>query len=122
MLKNGRKYFLNLYIFMDNNEVWFSRSTFLAKSQEENYRVFYLVDVGQNRRFKLKLTFSSLSSTLILNTKYSQRDFPRAQTSISRLKSHSRHSHLPNNGSTVSVAYAAVTAITVNVDTAVAVE
>ena len=51
MPKNGWKYFLHLYKFMDYNEVWFSRSTFHKKSQEQIYRVFYLVDVGQKRQF-----------------------------------------------------------------------
>ena len=46
-------------------------------------------------------------------------DFPRAQAifpRISRLESKYRHSHLPNNGSTAAVAYAAVTAVTANID------
>ena len=34
--------------------------------------------------------------------------------SISRLESQYRHSHLPNYGSTASVAYAALTAVTAN--------
>ena len=52
----------------------------------------------------------------------SPRDFPRAQAifpSISRLESQYRHSHLPNNGSTAAVAYAAVTAVAANVVTTV---
>ena len=52
-------------------------------------------------------------------------DFPWAQAifpSISRLESQYRHSHLPNNGSTAAVAYAAVTAVTANIDAAVPLE
>ena len=51
MAQNGRKYFLNLYKFIDYNEVWFSRSTFHEKAKKKIYRVFYLVDVGQRRQF-----------------------------------------------------------------------
>ena len=43
---------------------------FSWKSEEQIYRVFYLVNVGQKRRFNLKLTFSSLSATLIWNAKH----------------------------------------------------
>ena len=53
------------------------------------------------------------------------RDFPRAQAifpCISRLKSQYRHSHLPNNGSTAAVAYAAVIAFTANIVAAVPLE
>ena len=49
-------------------------------------------------------------------------DFPRAQAifpSISRLESQHRHSHSPNNESTAAVAYAAVAAVTANIDAAV---
>ena len=52
----------------------------------------------------------------------SLRDFPRAQAifpSIYRLESRYRHSHLPNNGSTAAVAFAAVTTVTVSIDAAV---
>ena len=55
----------------------------------------------------------------------SPRDFPRAQAifhSISRLESQYRHSHLPNNGPALAVAYAEVTAVSGNVDIAVAVK
>ena len=51
MPKNGWKYFLNLYKFMDYNEVWFSRLTFHEKAKKNTYRVFYLADVGQNSDF-----------------------------------------------------------------------
>ena len=55
----------------------------------------------------------------------SPRDFPRAQAifhSISRLESQYRHSHLANNGPALAVAYAEVTAVSGNVDIAIAVE
>ena len=53
------------------------------------------------------------------------RDFPKAQTifhSISRLESQYRHSNLANNGPALAVVYAEVTAVSGNVDIAVAVE
>ena len=55
----------------------------------------------------------------------SQRDFPRAQAifhSIFRLESQYRHSHLAKNGPALAVGYAEVTAVSGNVDIAVAVE
>ena len=54
----------------------------------------------------------------------SPRNFPRAQAifhSISRLESKYRYSHLANNGPALAVAYAEVTAVSGNVDIAVAV-
>ena len=47
---------------------------------------------------------------------------PRAQAifpNISQLESKYRHSHLPYNGSTAAVAYAAETAVNDNIDAAV---
>ena len=55
----------------------------------------------------------------------SPRDFPRAQAivhSISQIESQYRHSHLANNGPALAVAYAEVSSVSGNVDTAVAVE
>ena len=48
-----------------------------------------------------------------------QRGLPRLVPSISLLSSQYRHSYLPNNGFTAAVAYAAVTAVTDNIDAAV---
>ena len=50
------------------------------------------------------------------------RDFPRGSGYISQYIPTHRHSHLPNNGSTAAVAYAAVTAVAANVDAGVPVE
>ena len=55
----------------------------------------------------------------------SPREIPRAKAifqSISRLESQYRHSHLANNGPALAVAYAEVTAVSGNLDIAVAVE
>ena len=55
----------------------------------------------------------------------SPRYFPRAQAifhSIFQLESQYRHSHLANNGPDLAVAYAEVTAVSVNLDIAAAVE
>ena len=41
---------------------------------------------------------------------------------MARLESQYRHSHLPNNGSTTAVAYAAVTEVAENIDAAVPLE
>ena len=52
-------------------------------------------------------------------------DFPQAQAifhSISRLESQYRHSHLANHGPALVVAYAEVTALSGNIDIAVAVK
>ena len=52
-------------------------------------------------------------------------DFPRAQAIfpiLSQLESQYRHSHLPNNGSTAVLAYAAVHAVAANIDAAVPLE
>ena len=49
----------------------------------------------------------------------SSREIPWDQAifhSISRLESQYKHSHQPNNGSPAAVAYAAVTAVTANID------
>ena len=54
----------------------------------------------------------------------SPRDFLRAQTifhRISRLESQYRHSHLANNRPALAVGYAEVTAVSGNVDIAIAV-
>ena len=35
MPKNGQKYFLHLYKFMDYNDAWFSRATFHKKAKKK---------------------------------------------------------------------------------------
>ena len=58
--------YINLWTTM---KFGFQDQLFIKKAKKKSTGCFF-VNVGQKRRFQLKFTFSSLSSTLILNAKH----------------------------------------------------